>query len=106
MKEPYRRIGEGSCRYGSDQSDHIEEVATASLKECYNECKQTTGCTAFSFQSEHGRCKKWRNGPYTHGSGSSGIECYILGISTLFNAFLHMNIVKVLLPILKKLPLL
>ena len=93
--EPYQSIGKGQCLYGSDDAEFFAGTGVSSVMECYDECKQTTGCSAFAFRSSTGACVKYRDGPYTYTDGRSHFECYLLGISNLFNAVVRMKFLNV-----------
>ena len=103
---PYKSKFKGHCSYAHGGWDIIEEPYNiASAMDCYYECTQKTGCIAFTFKKDDGWCRQYRNGsrgPYTHGGGGYGIDCYILGISNLFNAVIHMKFVKVIICVIKR----
>ena len=71
---------DGWCRYGSDNREWINGFEIKDDAECYEKCKATNDCVAFSFEYSNvdEPCNTYRGGPYTYGNGRSNTKCYIM----------------------------
>ena len=78
----------GECRDESGNSEFLETYNGYSLEACRVRCQIRFSCTAFAYFSDK-RCNLYKFGPYTQGTGDSGVQCYSLkGIfSTSSNKF-------------------
>ena len=71
---------DGWCRYGSDNREWINGFEIKDDAECYEKCKATNDCVAFSFEYSNvdEPCNTYRGGPYTYGNGRLNTKCYIM----------------------------
>ena len=78
----------GECRDESGNYEFLETYNGYSLEACRVRCQIRFSCTAFAYFSDK-RCNLYKFGPYTQGTGDSGVQCYSLkGIfSTSSNKF-------------------
>lgn len=57
-------------------------VDTDDAEACYEECKSTTGCVAFAYEtgksSPFKDCDLYEDGPYTTGNGRDDTTCYVV----------------------------
>ena len=67
----------GECRDESGNYDFLETYNGYSLEACRVRCQIRFSCTAFAYFSDK-RCNLFRFGPYTQGTGDSGVQCYSL----------------------------
>ena len=71
---------DGWCRYGSDNREWIDGFEIKDDAKCYEKCKATNDCVAFSFEYTNvdEPCNTYRGGPYTYGNGRLNTKCYIM----------------------------
>ena len=70
----------GTCINGSNAKQDIKNIDTTNNHSCYEECKITQGCSAFTFQyNKNGTdCDLHGGGPYIKGSGIDNTTCYLM----------------------------
>ena len=72
----------GSCRDKNGVFTVISKTRRVSVFECYDSCKIREDCVAFRYKTSVrgviSTCNLMVNGPYTHGTGTSGYTCYIM----------------------------
>ena len=67
----------GECRDDSGNYEFLETFHGYSLEACRVRCQIRFLCTAFAYFSDK-RCNLYKFGPYTQGTGDSGVQCYSL----------------------------
>ena len=73
-------IGNGFCRYGTNEYDPINGGTTITIEKCQRSCQTEDGCTAYAFTDSNGWCDRYRGGPYIYATGAAGVKCFVQGI--------------------------
>ena len=69
----------GYCRYGAKKWGKLNFSLTVdSVLGCYDLCRATDSCTAFSFKKAVKGCSLFKGGPYTYGNGRHDVKCYVM----------------------------
>ena len=76
----------GYCQDKNDSKKWLNGGYTSgfSVFQCYDSCKIRHDCVAFTYGNSRRACVLYVDGPYTHGSGYSGVTCYIMQGKNLF----------------------
>merc|ERR1711990_665743 len=80
--EPYTELGKGDCQYDRHSQSIIDHkfINPLNKETCYQKCKSTSGCTAFSINPTKtaGHCFNYKKGPYTKVLKNDWTICYIM----------------------------
>ena len=80
----------GYCRDDSNDKQVISYIYALDANKCHGTCKDTVSCVALTFetspiklQKQYSNCYLYQGGPYTNGTGTNGMTCYVMpkGIS-------------------------
>ena len=80
--------------------ENTHSLDTKDDMECYQKCKTTIGCTAFSYEYNKRRyedCHLYQGGPYDSGNYRANTKCYTMPNGKFFKGILLLRYITIII---------